>query len=151
MQQEPEKPTKLAVSSDGPPISITTEDPPIITSTNVPVPEVKENYLEKYLPRNGAAMSFTSDNQASRPDPETAKKRQNVLTRILWTFIMIGGFIGNYPWTKFSQIYPTHIFLYRFTASWTCLLDSFGYVMSNISLPGGNRTFLSENCSARVS
>lgn len=105
MQQEPEKPTKLAVSSEAPPISITTEDPPIMT-TNAPMPEVKEDYLEKYLPRNGAAMSFASDNQVSGPDPETAKKRQNVLTRILWTFIMIGGFIGNYPGTKCSQIYP---------------------------------------------
>ena len=61
--------------------------------------EVKENYLEKYSPRNGSAaiISVASDNQVSRPDPETAKKRQNVLTRTLWTFIMIGGFIGNYP------------------------------------------------------
>ena len=97
-----------AVSFDTPPIGITTEDPPTITSTKVPVPEVKENYLEKYSPRNGSAatISVASDNQVSRPDPETAKKRQNVLTRTLWTFIMIGGFIGNYPRTKCSQIYP---------------------------------------------
>jgi phosphatidate cytidylyltransferase len=91
-----------AVSFDAPPIgTITTEDPPTITSTKVPVPEVKENFLEKHSPRNGSAA-----NQVSRPDPETAKKRQNVLTRTLWTFIMIGGFIGNYPRTKCSQIYP---------------------------------------------
>lgn len=82
------------VSSDAPPIGITTDDP---TSTNVPLPDVKEKYLEKYLPRNGSATSTATDNQVSKPDPETAKKRQNVLTRILWTFIMIGGFIGNYP------------------------------------------------------
>ena len=111
LQQEPEKPTKSTVSSDTPPIGITTEDPPSITppsitSTNVPVPEAKEDHLEKYLPPNGSAMSLASDIQVSRPDPETAKKRQNVLTRILWTFIMIGGFIGNYLWTKCSQIYP---------------------------------------------
>jgi phosphatidate cytidylyltransferase len=97
-----------AVSIDAPPIGITTEDPPSITSTKVPVPEVKENYLEKYSPRNGSAttISVASDNQVLRPDTETAKKRQNVLTRTLWTFIMIGGFIGNYPRTIFSQIYP---------------------------------------------
>ena len=95
-----------AVSFEAPSIGITTVDPQTITSTNVPVPEVKENYLEKYLPRNGSAISTALDNQVSRPDPETAKKRQNALTRILWTFIMIGGFIGNYPRIICSQIYP---------------------------------------------
>ena len=91
-----------AVSFDAPPIGITTEDPPTVTSTNVPVPEVKENYMEKYSPRNGSAATISTapDNQVSRPDTETAKKRQNVLTRTLWTFIMIGGFIGNFPGTK---------------------------------------------------
>ena len=97
----------LPALSFEPPIGITTEDPSTIASTNVLVPEVKENYLEKYSPRNGSAttISDTPNNQVSRPDPETAKKRQNVLTRTLWTFIMIGGFIGNYPWIKFSHIY----------------------------------------------
>ena len=28
-------------------------------------------------------------------DPEKAKKRQSFLTRTLWTFIMIGGFISE--------------------------------------------------------
>jgi phosphatidate cytidylyltransferase len=109
--REAQRPTQdpvPAVSFDTPPIGITTEDPSTITSTKVPVPEVKENYLEKYSPRNGSAatISVASDNQVSRPDPETAKKRQNLLTRTLWTFIMIGGFIGNYPRTKCSQFYP---------------------------------------------
>lgn len=111
----------VPVSFDAPPIGITTEDPPTITSTitstNVPVPEVKENYLEKYSLRNGSAATI-SDNQVSRPDPETAKKRQNVLTRTLWTFIMIGGFIGNYPRTKCSQIYPL-----IFSMQVCCFLD----------------------------
>jgi phosphatidate cytidylyltransferase len=110
-----------AVNFDAPPIGSTTEDPPTITSTNVPAPEVKENYLEKYSPRNGsaAAISAASDNQVSRPDPETEKKRQNILTRILWTFIMIGGFIGNYPRTKCSQIY----LLIFFSMQVCCSLD----------------------------
>ena len=93
------------VSSDVPAISIPTEDTPTTTSTNVPVPEVKE---DKYSSRNGsiATITIASDNQVSRPDPETAKKRQNILTRTLWTFIMIGGFVGNYPRTICSQLYP---------------------------------------------
>jgi phosphatidate cytidylyltransferase len=93
------------VSSHAPAISIPTEDTPTTTSTNVPVPEVKE---DKYSSRNGsiATMTIASDNQVSRPDPETAKKRQNILTRTLWTFIMIGGFVGNYLRTICSQLYP---------------------------------------------
>ena len=140
----------LAVSLDTPPIGVTTEDPPTVTSTNVPVPEVKENYMEKYSPRNGSAatISAASDNQVSRPDAETAKKRQNVLTRTLWTFIMIGGFIGNYPLNVLRSI--CSYFLCRFTAPWTCLLNSFGYVMPDLGLPGGYHTFLSENRNAGV-
>lgn len=34
-------------------------------------------------------------------DAEKAKKRQNVMTRTLWTFIMIGGFIGMFFRTAF--------------------------------------------------
>ena len=36
-------------------------------------------------------VSLTTSNQ----DTEKSKKRQNALTRTLWTFIMIGGFIGR--------------------------------------------------------
>ena len=94
-----------AVSFDTPTIDITTEHSPTTTSTmtSTNAPEVKKDHLEKHSPPNGSA---TSDNQVSRPDPETAKKRQNVLTRTLWTFIMIGGFIGNHPQTICLQIYP---------------------------------------------
>ena len=85
-------------------VNIPTENPPTATSTNAPVPEFEENCLEKDSPRNGsvATISVASSNQVSRSDPETAKKRQNALTRILWTFIMIGGFIGIYSRTIFS-------------------------------------------------
>ena len=98
------------VSSDVPPTSTPAGGPPTITPINAPVQEIKEDYLEKYSPRNGSVtISVTSDNQVPRQDPEIAKKRQNALTRILWTFIMIGGFIGNYLRTKL--FYP-FIFFY---------------------------------------
>jgi len=106
-----------AVSFNVTHIDIAAGDPPTPTPINVPVPVVKEDYLEKYLPRNGSGTtSVTSDNQVSRQDPETAKKRQNALTRILWTFIMIGGFIGNYSPPGCSQLFPL-IFLMQVSCS----------------------------------
>ena len=46
--------------------------------------------------------------QASDPpaqDTEQAKKRRNVLTRTLWTFIMIGGFISMHFYLPFLAGY----------------------------------------------
>lgn len=44
---------------------------------------------------NGSAASSKADSGLPSPqDAEKSKKRQNALTRTLWTFIMIGGFIG---------------------------------------------------------
>ncbi|KAF8810665.1 hypothetical protein BYT27DRAFT_7240645 [Phlegmacium glaucopus] len=73
-----------AGSFDVPPIGIAAQDPPTRMPMNVPVPVVKEDYLEKYMPRNGSVtISVAQDNKVSRQDPETAKKRQNALTRLL--------------------------------------------------------------------
>jgi phosphatidate cytidylyltransferase len=47
------------------------------------VPEVAREVVAKALPPQPA-------------DEETAKKRQNVLERVVWTFIMIGGFVGQF-------------------------------------------------------
>lgn len=44
-------------------------------------------------PSNGAAISQA---ETSAQTAESAKKRQNMLTRTLWTFIMIGGFLSVY-------------------------------------------------------
>ncbi|KAJ3724535.1 cytidylyltransferase family-domain-containing protein [Lentinula raphanica] len=43
---------------------------------------------------NIASTPLPPPAHAPPPDAETVKKRQNILTRTLWTFIMIGGFIG---------------------------------------------------------
>ena len=97
-----------AVTLDVPPITIPAEDSPTPTPINVPVPEGNE----KYSPRNGSVtISVASDHQVSKQDPETAKKRQNVLTRILWTFIMIGGFIGNHSRPRCSAL-SAYIYFY---------------------------------------
>lgn len=107
----------LAVSLDVPPINVPAEDPGTPTPTNVPVPEAKEDHVE--TSRNGSAtISGSSEDQVSRQDPETAKKRQNALTRILWTFIMIGGFVGNYQRTRCSSA-----FIHSFFMQVSCSLD----------------------------
>ena len=40
----------------------------------------------------------------SSQDAEKAKKRQNALTRTIWTFIMIAGFLGAF----FPEVYSPH-------------------------------------------
>ena len=140
-----------AVSIDAPSIDIAAEGPPSPTPINLPVPEVKDDYLEKYLPLNGSAtIPLASGNQVSVQDPETVKKRQNALTRILWTFIMIGGFIGKYPRIKYFQFYLLTT-LCRSLAPWACLHDSFGYVMPDFGIPRGYSTFLSKSRNSGVS
>ncbi|KAJ3762409.1 phosphatidate cytidylyltransferase [Lentinula raphanica] len=59
-----------------------------------PAPEPKK---EPVVPNSDLYIASTplpSPAHAPPPDAETVKKRQNILTRTLWTFIMIGGFIG---------------------------------------------------------
>ncbi|PPQ98638.1 hypothetical protein CVT24_003971 [Panaeolus cyanescens] len=87
----PEQPLPAAheVSS-----SVTT--PQVEVSETLPLP-VPSKPIE---PLNGASnqpVVVTQNTPApsqSPQDQESVKKRQNALTRILWTFIMIGGFIG---------------------------------------------------------
>jgi phosphatidate cytidylyltransferase len=82
---------------------------PLVKSTNGfhPVPNTNVDIDEKEQvadisvpePHNGVLANGTFENATTTTtpvteDPETVKKRQNVLTRTLWTFIMIGGFIS---------------------------------------------------------
>ncbi|KAF9524042.1 cytidylyltransferase family-domain-containing protein [Crepidotus variabilis] len=54
------------------------------------IPELKE----KLLPESVKAATAALVNPSSPQDAERVKKRQNALTRTLWSLIMIGGFIG---------------------------------------------------------
>lgn len=44
-------------------------------------------------------ISYTKDAAIEQPDvsAEKAKKKQNAITRTIWTLIMIGGFVGVFP------------------------------------------------------
>jgi hypothetical protein len=83
-----------------------------VASQNVVAPDVTEPFVSpvvqapKFKPEktveplpspNGSPKTADRPPNGSPPpqDPEKVKKRQNALTRILWTFIMIGGFIGK--------------------------------------------------------
>ncbi|KAJ3829110.1 phosphatidate cytidylyltransferase [Lentinula raphanica] len=59
-----------------------------------PAPEPKKEPVVPNSDLNIASTPLPPPAHAPPPDAETVKKRQNILTRTLWTFIMIGGFIG---------------------------------------------------------
>ncbi|KAJ3838977.1 phosphatidate cytidylyltransferase [Lentinula raphanica] len=59
-----------------------------------PAPEPKKEPVVPNSDLNIASTPLPPPAHAPPADAETVKKRQNILTRTLWTFIMIGGFIG---------------------------------------------------------
>lgn len=63
-------------------------------SVPIPGPESNGNPIPQASPSaNGSTLKTTAKDAAI--NTEQVKKRQNVLTRVIWTFIMIGGFIGE--------------------------------------------------------
>lgn len=60
-----------------------------------PVPVTDQSTVSRTVELPPANGSTAPDQSQPVEDPEKVKKRQNVLTRIIWTFIMIGGFIGT--------------------------------------------------------
>ena len=52
--------------------------------------------VEKQQPVLNGAVELSKVEAARPEDAEKAKKRQNVLTRTLWSLIMIGGFLSRY-------------------------------------------------------
>jgi len=56
---------------------------------------VSEETVSESLIRSAVAPINGTTKEAPAQDAERVKKRQNALTRVVWTFIMIGGFIGN--------------------------------------------------------
>ena len=76
------------------PVPDTKHSPAVVGASHQ---EVSES-LSK--PANGHAVTPAPpavQTQANVQDGEKSKKRQSFLTRTLWTFIMIGGFLGTHP------------------------------------------------------
>ncbi|KAI0798466.1 cytidylyltransferase family-domain-containing protein [Irpex lacteus] len=58
-----------------------------------PIPEIKPKPAEAPKPTRSTHVEPAKVEEANPQDAERVKKRQNALTRTLWTFIMIGGFL----------------------------------------------------------
>ena len=87
-------------------------------------------------------------NGSPAQDPEKVKKRQNALTRILWTFIMIGGFIGK-PHLSSLGVSRPDITL-SLAPSGTCLYDPPCHAMPNSGVPRSHCFIFLESCVTRV-
>jgi len=61
-------------------------------STTQPTPSPKQPEITVIPPPQLVLQPLVTAAPALSDNPE--KRRQNILTRTLWTFIMIGGFLG---------------------------------------------------------
>lgn len=124
---EVEKTTRVVVTSPSPP-------------TRKTMPTDTETTTETTLSVNGSATKTDQNGKpaAQGQDTESAKRRQNALTRTLWTFIMIGGFIGTYMYLRVSIFILVNHHVFRTITSWAHLHDSSRPVMSNTGLQRSN-------------
>lgn len=68
--------------------------------------------------------------------PKAAPKNRNVVERTVWTFIMIGGFIGES--LVLSMICTIFALMISFTMPWTSVYDPSRPSVSNACLQGGH-------------
>lgn len=141
--------------------SIETSEPSAVSQpppseTVAPVPDTKpkspvvdvshEEVLASISkPTNGHAVVSTpptAQPQGSAQIGEKAAKRQSFLTRTLWTFIMIGGFLGMS--ISITLRGHSNIFALRPTAHGSRIHDRARHAMPNTRLPRGDITVLFE-------
>lgn len=69
---------------------------PPLPDTKLPIPPIVPPEIEQKKVVSGQPVERTRDveKDTKLQDAEKVKKRQNALTRTIWTFIMIGGFLG---------------------------------------------------------
>lgn len=93
-------PPKTASISNPPAALASKVEPelPPIPETMVPIPPILPSEPEQKKAVSGQPVEKTRDveKDAKLQDAEKVKKRQNALTRTIWTFIMIGGFLGTH-------------------------------------------------------
>lgn len=87
---EDELPPKPEVKPPGPPLV-----PPEPSEKQKPAEKKPELKKAVSTPPAEKPRDVEKNISASPQDAEKVKKRQSFLTRTLWTFIMIGGFIGT--------------------------------------------------------
>lgn len=92
---------------NGPPHPPLTPEPffkekPSIETESAPAAETKQEVKSETLPK-------FSDPAAVALQAEKAKKRQNILTRTLWSLVMIGGFIGMFPFILLTSKFKSFL------------------------------------------
>lgn len=101
----------------------------------------KETYSGAELVRgtkshdNAVIDGTVSPLENAMSEAEKEKKRRNMLTRTIWTLIMIGGFIGERCAVSSWEI--DLIGLYRAADLGPCLYDCSRFALSNTCLSGG--------------
>lgn len=81
----------------------------------VPIPQVQPivEKAKEVISSVAPAVTKAAANLAASEDPAKAKKRQDMLERTLWTFIMIGGFLSKcgYIPSMTIRLNPSHLAL----------------------------------------
>jgi phosphatidate cytidylyltransferase len=108
------------------------QDPIVITNVS-PAPEVEQQ------PQTGSAVHEIQ--KSTEAEKDKAKKRQNVLNRILWSLVMIGVFVGR---VIFEELCTNSDYFRSTFASWTYLHDSARHPVPNTSVQGGDRPLFFE-------
>ena len=121
-----------------------------------PEPAKVEEPSTQTLPvKQDSAMQSTKPptTEASGPptpspqEVEKMKKMQSFLTRTLWTFIMIGGFIGTFA-VHVYRVSTLHS--NRAVALGTHVYDSSGYALSSFGLSGSDSIVFAQVSNARI-
>ena len=107
------------------------------------VPEVKVEVRRPTPPKSNGTNGTTT------VDAENVKKRQNVLERTVWTFIMIGGFIGELYAIPSSS--STNSPSSRSLTSWSWVHGPARNVVSNTGIQGDYHSILSQEGGTRIS
>jgi len=121
----------LMLSSNAPAATASTSNPVVFH----PGPPV----LCRTITRPVELMQPKPETQPKDQAPQEAekmKKRQSFITRTLWTFIMIGGFIGAGAISAFA-FSSDRISSRRLATHGSCLYDSPCHVVSDARLSGG--------------
>lgn len=118
------------VSGDQPQPGLVSLVPLPATDDEILVSELVEKH-DKGQAESLVEVSSPSTQVVPSRDTEKAKKRQSFITRTLWTFIMIGGFIGAYL-LQFSWRF--HSPDCRSTTPRSCVHDSTRYALPDARL-----------------
>jgi hypothetical protein len=92
-----------------------------------------QNQVQAQAPGSGSRPPVSGPEEAAK-----AKKRADVLERTVWTFIMIGGFIGRFHSCDVLQAASDEGAIHRTTSHGPLVHDLPGVVLSDTCVPGGH-------------